>query len=398
MPRRSRLFVPALAAVALVTALGVATPVTASGATAASAASAAPSGTPVRIGLEAPITGDQAALGEGMLFGARLAADRVNARGGFAGRPVEIVPIDDQADPTVGVAAARAAIAAGLDGVVGPYNSGVGVETLPLYRAAGLVPVRLTSAEATSGEGITLQPMASQIAPVAAKALVTWLKARTVAIAYDASTVYTQTVAAALKSDLETSGATVSAFAPFQPGATSYQSAVQALLATKPDVVYFAAYYPEGALMAQAMVAVGGSTKCVADYASYDQGYIQVAGPDARSRCTVGGVPAPDEFAGSAKYVTAYRKQFSKAPGSWSPYTFDSVNILLDAAKRAGGFSAGPLQAALTSIGFTGWTGPVAIEPRTGNRVPATVVMTEVEPKVGFRIDPQWAKAVHAKF
>lgn len=371
--------------------------VTAATAPAAGAAKT-PSGAPVRIGLEAPLTGDQAALGEGMLAGARLAAERVNARGGFDGRPVEIVPIDDQADPVVGVAAARAAIASGLDGVVGPYNSGVGVQTLPLYLAAGIVPVRLTSADSTEGLGVTLQPMASQIAPVAAKALVTWLKADSVAIAYDNSTVYTQTVAAALKSDLERSGATVSAFVPFQPGATTYQSTVQSLLAPSPDVVYFAAYYPEGALMAQAMTSIGGSTRCVADYASYDQGYIKVAGPTASSRCVVGGVPAPDEFAGSAKYVKAYRTKFSTAPGSWSPYTFDSVNLLLAAATKAGGFTRTPLEAALTSIAFTGWTGSVDLEPRTGNRVPGTVVMTEVDPKVGFRIDPKWAKAVHARF
>ena len=42
-------------------------------------------------------------------------------------------PIDDAADPETGVEAAEAAIDEGLDGVVGPYNSGVGVETLPLY-------------------------------------------------------------------------------------------------------------------------------------------------------------------------------------------------------------------------------------------------------------------------
>ena len=361
-------------------------------------AAPAPTGPPVRIGLEAPLTGDQAALGQGMLFGARLAADRANARGGFGGRPVEIVPIDDQADPTVGVAAATAAIASGLDGVVGPYNSGVGVQTLPLYLAAGIEPVRLTSAEATSGLGVTLQPMTGQIAPVASKALVTWLKAKKVAIAYDNSTIYTQSVAAALQDDLTRSGAEVTAYAPFEPGGTNYRPLVEKLLATSPDVVYFAAYYPEGALMAQAMVDDGGKTRCVADYASYDQGYIQVAGPRAQRRCTVVGVPAPDEFSGSAKYVKAYRKQFSQEPGSWSPYTFDSVGILLAAAEKAGGFSATALAQALRSISYSGWTGPVDLEPSTGDREPATVVVTDVDAKMGFRIDPAWAKAVGAKF
>src|SRR6185437_14115064 len=86
-----------------------------------------------KIGLEGPITGSQSDVGTGMLEGAQLAAQEINAAGGALGRQVQIVPIDDAADPTVGVAAAKAAIHAGLDGVVGPYNSGVGLQTLPLF-------------------------------------------------------------------------------------------------------------------------------------------------------------------------------------------------------------------------------------------------------------------------
>ena len=54
---------------------------------------------PIRIGLEGPMTGSQKQTGIGMLDGARMAAARLNARGGILGRRVEIVPIDDQADP-----------------------------------------------------------------------------------------------------------------------------------------------------------------------------------------------------------------------------------------------------------------------------------------------------------
>ena len=111
------------------------------GAFAAPAAVAADSSdSTVRIGLEAPLTGDQKSIGIGMLDGAKLAASQINARGGLLGHKVEIVPIDDAADPATGKTAATAAIADGLDGVVGPYNSGVGAETLPLYLAAGVRP------------------------------------------------------------------------------------------------------------------------------------------------------------------------------------------------------------------------------------------------------------------
>ena len=99
-----------------------------------------------------------------MLNGAELAADQLNADGGLLGKDIEIVPIDDGGDAEIGVPAVQDAIDEGLDGVIGPYNSGVGVETLPLYQRAGLVPIRLTSDNDTEGFGFTLQPMGSQIA------------------------------------------------------------------------------------------------------------------------------------------------------------------------------------------------------------------------------------------
>ena len=41
-----------------------------------------------RIGLEAPLSGDQSALGKGMLEGAQLAATQLNAEGGLLGKSV----------------------------------------------------------------------------------------------------------------------------------------------------------------------------------------------------------------------------------------------------------------------------------------------------------------------
>ena len=113
-----------------------------------------------------------------MLKGAQQAAAEINENGGLLDQEVEIVAIDDAGDPATGVSAANEAIKDGLDGVVGPYNSGVGIETLPLYIEDGLVPVRLTSDHSTDGLGFTLQPMTYQIAPVASKAMTDWLGRR----------------------------------------------------------------------------------------------------------------------------------------------------------------------------------------------------------------------------
>jgi branched-chain amino acid transport system substrate-binding protein len=352
-----------------------------------------------RVGLEAPLSGEQSVLGEGMLKGAELAATQLNGENGILGKQVEIVPIDDAADPETGVKAAKSAIAAGLDGIVGPYNSGVGIETLPLYIKAGLVPIRLTSDASTNGLGLTLQPMTYQIAPVASQALTGWLGAKTVAIAYDPTQNYTVSVSKALKGSLEEAGVTVTAFEKVQPGKKNYTDVVDKLAAKKPDVIYAAVYFPEGGLIAKEMREGKVESQCVADYASYDTGFVETAGVAAARACPVVGVPAPEDFSGAAGKVAEYREEFGQDPGTWSPYTYDSLNFLAAGAKKAGGTASKQLTSALDSVkGWKGWTGSVTIDPHNGNRQPATVVIVDTDAKGQLHVDEDWAKAVNAPY
>ncbi|HEY5816374.1 MAG TPA: branched-chain amino acid ABC transporter substrate-binding protein [Solirubrobacterales bacterium] len=352
-----------------------------------------------RVGLEAPLSGEQSNLGEGMLKGAQLAASRLNESGGILGQEVKIVPIDDAADPATGVKAAQSAIDAGLDGIVGPYNSGVGIETLPLYIDAGLVPIRLTSDNSTNGLGFTLQPMTYQIAPVASQALTEWLDAKTVAVAYDPTQNYTVSVSKALKGSLEAAGVTVTAYEKVQPGKKSYTDVVDKLAAAKPDVIYAAVYFPEGGLIAKEMHAGKVESQCIADYGSYDTGFVETAGVAAARACPVVGVPAPEDFSTASAKVSEYREEFDRDPGTWSPYTYDSVNFLVDGIKQAGGTNPKKLNAALDGVsGWKGWTGSVSIDPKNGNRQPATVVIVETDAEGELHVDEDWAKAVDAPY
>jgi ABC-type branched-subunit amino acid transport system substrate-binding protein len=346
-----------------------------------------------RIGLEAPLTGDQSTLGKGMLEGAQLAAAQANAAGGVLGRDIQIVPIDDQANADKGVAAVNAALASHLDGVVGPYNSSVGVKTLPIYVAHALIPIRLTSAASTSGYGYTVQPMESQIAPVATEALSGWMKAKSVAIVYDPTSQYTKGVAKQVRSNLEPAGVTITMFKEIQPGKAGYDNVMREALATTPDAVYAAVYMPEGAKMAKALVTAGSTTNCLMDYASYDSGFVAAAGHPAAEHCSVLGVPAPQDFQDDTRQVGAFQAKFGHVPGTWSPYTYDSLNLLLDAARKAKSFNDVALRPILaTTHRWYGWTGIVNIELVSGDRTPATVVVTQT--KGGeLRLDHSWAKS-----
>jgi len=352
-----------------------------------------------RIGLEAPLSGSQAELGQGMLDGAELAAEVLNADGGILGRTVEIVPIDDKADPNEAVTAANAAITEGLDAVVGPYNSGAGVQTLPLYVEAGLVPLRLTSADTTQGLGFTLQPMTSQIAPSAVTAITDWAEASSVAIIVDESQEYTRDAAEAMETLLPESGVAVTSVASITPGETSYADTLTQVLADSPDLVYVVTYFPEAAAIAGDMQASGSNATCMVDYGGFDNGYITDAGVETAQTCSVVGVPSPADFPNADTFVTAFEAAFNDAPGSWSPYTYDSVLVLADAIERAGSTDAADLsEALLATDGWTGWTGSVAFEADTGNRVPAPVTLNTVTADGVFTVDSDWVAAVNFTF
>ena len=50
--------------------------------------------TPVKIGLDNPLTGTYAALGKNELIGAQLALEQINAKGGILGRQAELMVED----------------------------------------------------------------------------------------------------------------------------------------------------------------------------------------------------------------------------------------------------------------------------------------------------------------
>ena len=109
------------------------------------------------------------------------------------------------------------------------------------------------------------------------------------------------------------------------------------------------------------------------------------------------GVPAPEDFAGAASKVAGYKDEFDEDPGTWSPYTYDSLNFLADGVEKAGGTDAKKLTNALDGVsGWKGWTGSVTIDPHNGNRQPATVVIVDTDAKGQLHVD--WAKAVGAPY
>src|SRR2546421_8505819 len=96
----------------------------------------------VKIATESPLSGGQAALGEGIKLGAQLAIEKFKGNLEKAGFKVELVPFDDQAKPDVGVANAKNIIAdKDILAVIGHLNSGVAIPSSEVYKEVSVVMI-----------------------------------------------------------------------------------------------------------------------------------------------------------------------------------------------------------------------------------------------------------------
>ena len=89
----------------------------------------------LRIGVIGPFTGPSADFGMPMLQGLQLAADQINAVGGFLGRPLELVLKDDKAQPDEGLKQSEALVKEKVSAVIGFCNTGVALKSLDVFQA-----------------------------------------------------------------------------------------------------------------------------------------------------------------------------------------------------------------------------------------------------------------------
>jgi branched-chain amino acid transport system substrate-binding protein len=366
------------------------------------AAAANASGTPagsVLIAVEGPMTGPQASTGIDMLRGAQLAASQINAGGGVDGKQIQIVPADDRADPSTGIRVAHRMIARGVVGVIGPFNSSVGVKNLPIYRRAGVTILRLTSATNTQGFGVTTQPMVNQIAPVEAMELSTVLRATSVDVLFDPST-YTAGIARQLVGLLQANGVSVPVNRSLSPTATAAQqsAALEQVRSTPASVTYLAMYGPQAGVIAKDLYGTNtGPTHgplglCFIDLAAQGPDFVNGAGAAVASSCLSSGVPAATQLPGGQTYAAAYEARFGVAPGTWGAFTYDSLNLFANSGAHVHSWRGPQVRKDLAQTSsFPGVTGSITIEPGSGNRVNPPVVILDIDAAGQYVVDPTWA-------
>jgi branched-chain amino acid transport system substrate-binding protein len=123
-------------------------------AVAASVSSAWAQGEPIKIGVNTPLSGTYAPIGQQVRWGIELAAREINEKGGIAGRQIQLIFEDEEANPAVAVQKAEKLFQVDkVDFMTGTVNSGSTLAVGQLAERAGkLIATTVSYADSITGD------------------------------------------------------------------------------------------------------------------------------------------------------------------------------------------------------------------------------------------------------
>ncbi len=347
---------------------------------------AAPTAPPlkiVKIGHVGPLTGGIAHLGKDNENGARLAVEEANAKGILIGGKqviFEMLGEDDQADPKVGTTVAQKLIDAKVVGVVGHLNSGTTVPASALYEQNG---IPMISGSATTPQ-LTEQGFKhifrlvgrdDQQGPAVANYLLAEIKPKTVALIDDA-TAYGEGLANEVEKTLKAAGVQVLPREKGTDKTADWKAILTKLKGKKPDAVFYGGMdATAGPLLKQARELGVQVPFAFGDGGCTDK-MAELAGAAAEGMlCSQAGIPVQ---AANRKFLEAYRARFKMDPVLYGPFTYDAMNLLIEAMKKADSSDPAKYLPALASVSFDGATGHLEFDAK-GDRKDAEMTIFTVK-------------------
>lgn len=295
----------------------------------------------IKIGVAQPLSGPLAALGQDLLNGVNLAVAELN-KGGYSvdGKVVklEVVPVDDRADAATGKTVAQQLVDSGVVAVIGHLNSGVSIETAPIYAAKDIPQIAIsTNPKFTQlGYPTTFRMVANDT--LQARAIGSFAATQLGASRYaalDDGTPYGKGLADGAAEQLKAEKKEVVVRKSFDDKTTAFDALAGELKAARVEVIVSTLNDFQAIALLEALKKVdhtkvrllGGDTIKTTDMA---KGAGIVEGIYATSP-----VLEAKEFATGKPFLEKYVAEFKKPPAYGGHYSYDSTYVLSAAIQKA---------------------------------------------------------------
>ena len=325
----------------------------------------------IKIATQSPLSGGQAALGEGIKLGTQLAVEKFKGNLEKAGFKVDLVPFDDQAKPDVGVANSKNIIAdKDIMVVIGHLNSGVAIPSSEVYKEVNLAMI----SPANTNEKITDRgyPNVNRVCgrddvqgPVGAEFAANTLKVKSVYIIHDKTT-YGQGVAEAFKKDIEKKGVKVVGFDGTEEK-SNFDPMITPIKAKNPDLVYFGGIYDQGSPFFKQAREKGVKAKFLGPDGLDSSDFVKIGG-----KSVVGTyyttAAAPSSSPGAKQFGEEFKKKFGKNPEPYAAEAYVATAIAIKALESVTAGGKAPtregVSAAIRKVKYAGMTGSIEFDDK----------------------------------
>jgi branched-chain amino acid transport system substrate-binding protein len=325
----------------------------------------------VKIGSASPLTGPQAHIGIDIRNGVQLAIEDANASGvEIGGKKVrfELVPEDDEANPTKATTVAQKLVDAKVVAVVGHFNSGASIPASKIYSDAGIPQISPSSTNpkyTQQGFKTTFRVVANddQQGPTMAHYAVENLKAKKIAV-IDDSTAYGQGLADTFEKTAQSLGAQIVAREHTTDKDTDFKAILTKIKGRAPDLIMFGGIDPQAGPMVKQMSELGIKAKYIGGDGMQTPNFIKLAGPASEGvMASMPGLPK-EKMPGGAAFLQKYKAKFNQDVELFAPMGYDAVMVFVDSMKRAGSTDPAKFLPEVGKTNYQGVIGPIAFDEK----------------------------------
>ena len=293
----------------------------------------------IKIATQSPLSGGQAALGEGIKNGAQLAIEQLKGPIEALGFKVELVPFDDQAKPDVGVANAKQLVNdPDILAVIGHLNSGVAIPSSETYKDYDLVMVSPANTNPciTDRGYLVVNRVCGRDdvqGAVGAEFAFNELKVKTAFVIHDKTT-YGQGVAEFFKKRFEELGGKVLGFEGTEEKA-NFDPLITAIQAANPELIYFGGIYDQAGVFFKQAREKGVKAIFLGPDGMDSSELAKIAGDAVVGMYYTSVAAPPTVYEGAKKFIQDYKAKFGKDPEPFSAQAYDATAIVLKAIEAA---------------------------------------------------------------
>jgi branched-chain amino acid transport system substrate-binding protein len=277
----------------------------------------------LKFGLAMPLTGSQSSYGRDQIKAAEWGVADINAKGGVNGKKLEMIVLDTQADPTVGISA---------------VNRLVNVDRVPVFVTAWSAVVKAVAPIANREKVLELSiganapeisklgdyvytafPLADVDVTALAKYTFGKLGKKRVAVMYtnndsgiEAARLYREV--------FEKAGGKIVAFEAYDPKATDFTGALLKVRSASPEMIHVHGLVADIPLVIAQMRQLGMQQRVTTYAVGYNPQVIEKAGKGAEGLIVTSLAPNEQQNKNVGPYLARWKKEENRTPNGL-PYT-----------------------------------------------------------------------------